>query len=418
MIRNAATPTPRRILLLDHTARWSGGEIALFRFLGALDRSRYEPVVVLGEDGVFAEKLHEIAVETVVELLGDGVRETRKDTLAAGGLAQKMLSASPALLSYARRIADLAKTWGCSLIHTNSLKSDVYGAIAAKQAKLPLLWHVRDHIAPPYLPNITVHAMRFMAMRVPTHVLCNSRSTLFSLFGGDETAATAPGATKRFTVVADCVGASFLTAPRPTERDAWRKTGDSRPITIGIVGRLARWKGQHIFLAAAKIVQEKWQAAGNIIPLQFVIAGAALFGEEIYESEIKAQALRDFPPGVVQCCGNVSDVPALMASLDVLVHCSILPEPFGQVVIEGMAMGLPVIATRGGGVVDIITPEQNGLLTPMGDVEILAQTLLKLLNDPGRAATLGQNGYDTVRSHYLPERTARKIESVYDTLLQ
>ena len=53
---------------------------------------------------------------------------------------------------------------------------------------------------------------------MPTHVLCNSRSTLFSLFGDDEAAATAPGAAKRFTVVGDCVDDSFLAAPRPMNR--------------------------------------------------------------------------------------------------------------------------------------------------------------------------------------------------------
>ncbi len=411
------TAAPKRILFLDHTARWSGGEIALFRFLDALDRTRYEPVVVLGEPGAFAENLREIAVETIIEPLSTDVGETRKDSLGAGGLARKMLTAAPALLSYSRRIADHAKKRNCVLIHTNSLKSDIYGAIAARHTKLPLLWHVRDHIAPEYLPPLTVRAMRFMAGRVPKHVLCNSRSTLFSLFGGDEAAATTPGAAKRFTVVGDCVNDSFLAAPRPTLRRTWRTGSDSRPLTIGIVGRLARWKGQHVFLDAAKIVQEKRQAVGNNIPLRFVIAGGALFGEEKYEATVKAQAARDFAPGIIEWRGNVSGIPALLSELDILVHASISPEPFGQVVIEGMAMGLPVVASAGGGVVDIITPGQDGLLTPMGNAATLAQTLLDLLADPENAVRMGQNGWDTVRSRYLPERTARQIEAVYDTLL-
>jgi len=416
-VTNAIAAVPKRILVLDHTARWSGGEIALFRFLSALDRTRYEPVVVLGETGVFADKLREISVETVIEPLNKDVGETRKDSLGTGGLAKKMLTAAPALLSYSSKIAGHARAHGCDLIHTNSLKSDIYGAIAAKQSKLPLLWHVRDHIAPEYLPGMTVRAMRWMAGRVPTHVLCNSRSTLFSLFDGNEAAATAPDMAKRFTVVGDCVDDSFLTVPRPVERGTWRTTNDPRPLTIGIVGRLTRWKGQHIFLAAAKIVQEEWQVAGNNTPLRFLIAGGALFGEADYEAQVKTQAARDFAPDVVEWRGNVSDIPALLAELDILVHASISPEPFGQVVIEGMAAGLPVIASAGGGVVDIITSGQDGLLTPMGDAATLAQTLMQLLMNPERATMLGQNGWDTVRARYLPERTARQIEAVYHLLL-
>ena len=73
-----------------------------------------------------------------------------------------------------------------------------------------------------------------------------------------------------------------------------------------------------------------------------------------------------------------------MRRLDILVHASITGEPFGQVITEGMAAGKPVIATRGGGVPEIITHGETGLLIPMGDADALASELTSLLDNPGK----------------------------------
>lgn len=409
---------PRPILFVDHTARWSGGEIALHRFLVALDRTRYEPIVILGEDGALVERLQREGIRVLVEPLCDDVRETRKDSLGAKGFAQKLMGGGTALLSYAKRIATHAKQNRCEIIHCNCLKSDIYGALAGKMARLPVIWHVRDHIAPQYLPSLMVRTIRALSRHVPTHVICNSRSTLMSLFGDDEAATVRGEGTGRYTVVSDCVDESFLGVPEPTVRTTWRAASDARPLYIANMGRLTRWKGQHVFLEAAKIVLETLAREKNsaIPELRFVIAGGALFGEDAYESEVKAQAKRDLPADAVEWRGNVADVPRLLTELDLLIHASITPEPFGQVIIEGMAAGLPVIATRGGGVPETIENGRTGILVPMGDANALAESLLAFLRDPETATGIGRNGWHEVRKRFLPRRTAGEIEAVYDRI--
>ena len=103
--------------------------------------------------------------------------------------------------------------------------------------------------------------------------------------------------------------------------------------------------------------------------------------------------------------------------LDIVAHASITPEPFGQVVIEGMAEGLPVVATEGGGVCEIVNHGKNGLLVPMGDAPALAAALEGLLRDPAGARALGTAGYHWVRRHFTAAQSARKIERVYRTIL-
>jgi glycosyltransferase involved in cell wall biosynthesis len=76
--------------------------------------------------------------------------------------------------------------------------------------------------------------------------------------------------------------------------------------------------------------------------------------------------------------------------MDVAVHASIVPEPFGQVVVEAMAAGLPVVAVDGGGPAEIVTHELDGLLYPAGDVDVLAARLRRLAADAPLRARLGQ----------------------------
>ena len=180
---------------------------------------------------------------------------------------------------------------------------------------------------------------------------------------------------------------------------------------IGIVGRLARWKGQHVFLdAAARILKAGFD-------VKFVIVGAALFGEEDYEAGLRQQVESLGIEDKVEFRGFAQNVPSELRNLDILVHASITGEPFGQVIVEGMAVGKPVIATRGGGVPEIITDGENGMLTTMGDAEGLARQVAFLLEHPQTAARLGRAAFDSVRQKFKASFGARKVESVYRSVL-
>jgi glycosyltransferase involved in cell wall biosynthesis len=109
-------------------------------------------------------------------------------------------------------------------------------------------------------------------------------------------------------------------------------------------------------------------------------------------------------------------VSAQLRLLDVLVHASVSPEPFGQVVLQGMAAGLPVVAARGGGPSEIVIDGCNGLLYPAGDVEALAGHLRGLAGDPGLRERLGVAGRSTAEG-FTPERIAPQLLNAYlDTL--
>jgi glycosyltransferase involved in cell wall biosynthesis len=408
------TSIPRPVIFLDHTAKWSGGEIALLRTLEAIDRSRVTPIVVLAEEGPFADRLREAKIETHILPLSGQVREVRKDTLGGGALLRHA-GVGVTFFRYALTIARFAKQRHAFALHCNSLKSDLYGGLAGRIAGIPVIWHIRDHIDPSYLPGPAVRVLRSLARTMPTFVIAISESVIEKLFPDPEDRQRQ--LRRRARVIHDGLADRELTTPLPDPISTWKHN----PPHVGIIGRFVAWKGQHIFLQAAQLLQNMPKAGDNgtatVVSTNravFVLVGKPMFGEDDYEAELKNMAA---PLGEsVQFLGFRSDVPAILRDLDIFVHASTTPEPFGQVVIEAMAEGTPVIASDGGGVREIIENGVSGIRTPMGDAPALAASLEQLLADPGRANQLARAAHERVRNHFTAAQNARKIEAVYDDL--
>ncbi len=417
--RNAAASSNSFVVLyLDHTAKISGGEVALLNLVTALDTSRFTPVVVLAADGPLVTRLRDAGIETHVLPLDASVVNTRKDSLGAGSLLR--LRQAWACLRYALQLARWARGRGVSLIHTNSLKADLYGGLAGRLARIPVLWHVRDRIDDGYLPAPVAAAFRFLARLMPQMVVANSESTLHCLHAPRHaaTAVVYSGVVESAPVgnmqvvhdgfnlrqFEDKIPLAAALSPSPVFPAA------KRPI-VALIGRIAPWKGQHIFLEAAAQVLRRHPFT------RFWVVGAPLFGEHDYERSLHAQAERLELGQSVEFLGFQEDVPTLLAQSDVVVHASTLGEPFGQVVVEGMAAGKPVIATNGGALPEIVESGKTGLLVPMADANAMAEAIDWLLSDPARARAMGAAGQERAQQHFTIRHTARKMESVYDRLL-
>jgi glycosyltransferase involved in cell wall biosynthesis len=326
--------------------------------------------------------------------LSQSVTELRKDSLDLAGTIGQVRSLGR-LWRYARRLSCFARQLQVDLIYSNSLKSDFYGAVAARMAGVPIIWHIRDRIEDGYLPRVAVRLVRLLARHLPTCVVANSVSTLetLRLNGNQRTAIIASGLTREYI-----------------ER-CWVSTRSNSVPQIGIVGRLAPWKGQDVFLEAAALLLKGGTAA------RFQIVGSAMFAESAFERQLQELAATLGIRQHVEFLG-FSDVPAVLRCLDVLVHASKIPEPFGQVIIEGLAAGLPVIATDGGGAREIIEDGRTGLLVPMGDARALAEAMAHLLAHPERARSLAVAGREHVLAHFTVEKAARRSEALYERLLR
>jgi glycosyltransferase involved in cell wall biosynthesis len=396
--RNESSPKIR-VLFFDHTAVLSGGEIALLRLIGGLDRQKVSPVVVLGADGPLADALRPIA-ETHVLPLDPRVANTRKGSLGAASLARFRDVWS--VMMYVWRLVRFIKRNKIDLVHTNSLKSDIIGGAAGRLAARPVLWHIRDRIDNDYLPKSVVHVFRFLCRTVPNYVIANSFATLRTLWPSSGPSRLSVRRQKpEMVVVHDGTNVGEL------DHQPKRALG---PVRIGLVGRICPWKGQHIFLQAAAIVRKAYPNT------EFLMIGAALFGEHEFENELHRLTRELALDDVVRFAGFRKDVEAAIAELDVLVHASTIGEPFGQVIIEGMAAGKPIVATNGGGVPEIVQDGDTGILVPMGDSQAMAAAISRLLANPVLAKAMGDRGRKRVLDQFTIGHTARKVEDIYDSI--
>ncbi len=351
-----------RVAYVDHCAQLSGAEIALLRLLPSL--VDVEPHVVLAEDGPLAGRLAQSGISFEILPMPHEARGFSRNRVRPS--VRVAMPAAASAVHVARLAARLRRLQP-DLVHTNTLKAAIYGGLAGRIAGVPVVWHLRDRIADDYLPASAVTLVRAFARFLPTGLIANSQATLETL------AAASRRRDLPSAVIHDPLAAR---AARPP---AARETTQLR---VGMVGRIAPWKGQHVFLRAfARAFPQGEELA--------VVVGAPLFGEFGYE-----QSLRDLVRALgieprVQFTGFRHDVDAELARLDLLVHASITPEPFGQVVVEGMASGLLVIATAGGGPLEVIEDGVTGLLTPPGDVAALARTLRRAADDSELRARLG-----------------------------
>ncbi|NIV31233.1 MAG: glycosyltransferase [Anaerolineae bacterium] len=182
---------------------------------------------------------------------------------------------------------------------------------------------------------------------------------------------------------------------------------------MGVVGRLDWWKGHQYFLEAMA------EVARRIPSLRGLIVGApenTPRNREYYQ-ELQCLTKSLGLDGKVVFTGYRGDVPRLMSALDVVVLSSSAPEPFGRVVIEGMAAGKPVVATAAGGVLDIIDDGVDGLLVPCRDSRAMAETILELLSDREKAQRIGLAARRRVEEQFTVQRHVSAIQQVYDAVL-
>ncbi len=375
------------MLVIDHTASLGGGELALLRACAAIDPDEVELRALVLDDGPLVDRLRAAGIATIAVPAADQFHQAGRHALV--GSWRGILHVGEALRLVARTIR-LVRSADVDVVHTNSLRADVIGLLAASWVRVPVVWHVHDRISDDYLPVAAVRVLRALARHGPRAVVANSRAT----------AATLPGV-RDLTVVHPGFGPDQVLAYE--ERVA---PADPR---IGLIGRLSPTKGQLELVRAARAVVDREPA------VRFRLIGGALFGGEEYAQRVRDEVARLGLEESVEIVDFTDDPAAQLDSLTICVHASPVPEPFGQVIVEAMVRGVPVIATDAGGVPEIVRSDAGrlGALVPPGDVDALASALTEMLADlPGAERRAALAHAEAVR-RFPVQATARTLTGVW-----
>jgi glycosyltransferase involved in cell wall biosynthesis len=386
-----------RIVIVNHTAQLGGGETALLRLLDAVDTERFALRAVLFDEGELMQRLEERGIPVEVVRLGRLNTVTRRQ--AASPLT--LLRNGAQAMSFAPRLASAIKRHQPDLLVANTLKSASMLSLTSPLLATPWVWHLHDRLASDYLPRRTAALLRSVGAVMPRHVIVNSQATLQTLGrrGRARASVAYPG-----------LGAAAFAS------EGVRPDSD----VIGIVGRVSATKGQLEFVQAASSLLETHPTA------RFRIIGAALFQDGEYEKRVRDAVSDADLSHRLELAGWIADPGAAIRRLRLLVHASPVPEPFGQVVIEAMAAGVPVIATDAGGVPEILDPENSterigdgvrctalGILVRPGDPQALATAMAWALDNPVKLAAMAGAAQRSARDRFSVEETAKIVESVW-----
>lgn len=213
-----------------------------------------------------------------------------------------------------------------------------------------------------------------------------------------------PGARERSFVVGN--GIDLVDGPSQPDDPVIQALAAVEGVPVlGVVGRLRPEKGHAVALEAFSILRD-----------QGVTFRAVFIGEGAERSRIEEVIAENGLGDVVQVPGATQAIATVLAMVDVLVVPS-LSESFGIAAIEGLAAGLPVVASNVGGLLDIIQPEENGLLVPPSDPGALAEAIGRLLDEPETAAALGRRGLKDFERRFTSAAMARGYLEVYQKVI-
>ncbi|MEM7281581.1 MAG: glycosyltransferase family 4 protein [Pseudomonadota bacterium] len=412
---------PTRILYFAPDAS-GGGAHVLRDIVSRLDRSDFEPMVVFatGPDDPRAARSksffegHQVPVEFMgqpgTRVYGGGavMKQKRRDIgkwlrRNLGKRVGNGYDTVRALYRFIRRdwknarhLGLLLEKHNIGLLHVNGTGGSEAAIVASRLAKVPCVAHV--HMFPKvtgFHRYIGRFVSRFLYISNAVRLWCEE-----SGWGQGELLHNGVD-TQRFTKTR--LGGSRSNGWGCSERDK----------LVGMLGRIVPWKGQHVFVQAMEIIAKVRPDARAVIVGE---VGSGQIDQHYYD-QLKTSIDRLDLGSHVSFVKELEDVPALLNDLDVLVHGSVEPEPFGLVIIEGMATATPVVATLGGGVNDIIQPGENGLLVPPNDSKELARSVLRILDDQALAAKLSQKGRQTVVTQFTLEQQVDRVTKVYRHLL-
>jgi len=383
----------RRVRILRIVTRLNTGGPArhLLALSRALDSNKYEQCLVAGLEGpgedsmrpfVEAQGVH---VTAVPEMVGTA-RVGPRDVLAVA------------------RIRKLIRDFRPDIVETHTTKAGIVGRLAARLESSPIVLHIyHGHGLDGHLGAIKTwmarHTERVLArmsdrlVAVSAHV--KSDLVKYKVASPDHISVVEPG-----------LDLAAMVRCRQ-DRGALRRElglGPSVPI-VGIVGRLAAVKNHRLFLDAA---------AGVLAirsDVHFLVVGDGELGPEI-RALAHGRGLMER----LMFTGWRYDLPRIYADLDVLVSCS-NNEGMPFAIIEAMAAGCPVVATRVGGVSDLVDDQITGLLVPPAQAAPLVAATVRLLADGDLAHTLARSAATDAGVRFNTARMASDMDALYTALL-
>lgn len=398
-----------KIAYLSPTGAIGGAEMVLLDVLGAIGKARpsWSRSVILMSSGPLVTEVEKLGATAIVLDMPGQVASVGDAGLGRwkGQGALNFLFRAPSLaiatLRYTTRLRKTLRELQPDILHTNGMKAHLLGSFTARR-DFPIVWHLHDYLGfRALMARLLKLALRkeVTVAAISDSVAADARSTLGSLvpieriYNAVDPARFHPGPGDGAALDN---AAGLPVAPEGT-------------IRVGLVATFARWKGHDVFLhAVAEIPAE--------IRCRFYIVGGPIYqsaGSQYTLEELKTLARELSIEQRVGMTGHRSDPAEAIRGLDVVVHASTRPEPFGRVIVEAMSCGRALVAVHSGGAAELFEDGREALASPAGDSKALAQRLIELIESPTLRERLGKAGRERVEQCFGVDRLTEEWPRLY-----
>jgi len=389
------------ILYLNPNGTIGGAEASLLHLMAGLRTAepRWRLSLIAGSEGPLLARAGSLGVSTRVVAFPRAIGRLGDSTRRPASV-RNLLSGGARMPAYVAKLRQAVRELRPDLMHSNGFKMHLLSA-CAPEAGVPLIWHIHDYVrSRPLMAPL----LRLCAHRCSTAVtnsssvaedlrsLCTRGLRIEAVHNGIDTAAFAPeGPSLDLDAIAGL-------APM-----------DKRGVRVGLLGTFARWKGHETFLRALASVDPSISIRGYVIGASIYQSDGSQHSVEELKNVGRALGLE----GRVGFTGYLDDSAAAIRSLDIVVHASTQPEPFGMVIIEAMACGKPVIVSGCGGASEIVEDRVNALTHEPGDVVALAARIQELAMSAKLRIQLGAAGRRTAERRFDRTRFAGEFARIY-----
>jgi len=403
-----------KVLFVNPSGILGGAERSLLDLMASLRAARpsLDVGLLLLSGGPLGEAAEALGVRSRIlpmpgslEAVGDSALSEGAGLMASARVGLRLGGAACALPGYLGRLRARIREERPDIIHSNGNKAHLVASLAA--SGVPVVWHIRDFIGSRRLMATLLRRARSRA----TGAIAISEAVR------RDAEAALPGFPVDVVYNAIDVG-TFSPGPgdaRRLDELAGFEPAAEGMTRVGLVATYASWKGHALFLEAAAA------ACRSLAPgkVRFYVVGGALYatrGSQVSEGDLKARARSLGIADRVGFVGFQSDVAGVYRALDIVVHASTRPEPFGRTIVEAMACGRAVIAARAGGAAELFTHGADAIGFESGDSGALASAIVSLVPDEILRRRLGEGGRRTALSRFARERLGGEVGRVYDRI--
>jgi glycosyltransferase involved in cell wall biosynthesis len=399
-----------KILYLNPSGELGGAERSLLFLMASMGAAKpdWQMQLIAGSDGPLIRRAEAMGVQaSAIDFppsllqLGDA---------SAGGSAGRNRShlrlvgnvgrAGVPSLAYLRRLRRTLARFAPDLIHSNGFKMHVLAAWA-RPAGCPLIWHIRDYVsARPFMSRLmrananrcTAAIANSTSVAEDLRTVCGDKLRIYRVYNGVDLKTFSPNGS-----IAKLDEICAMPAPAP------------KTMRVGLIATMARWKGHQVFLQAVA-------KASRATPIRAYVIGAPIYRTDSSQyrmNELRQMAAELGLEKIVGFTGFVEESAAAFRALDIVVHASTQPEPFGLAIAEGMACGKPVVVSAAGGACEIVTPGVDALTHPPGDVDALADCIVKLAGDSDLRSRIGTAARASAERQFSRERVVAEMLPIY-----